>query len=321
MMGRYGVTIDFDTRRAAAVQLRRRAAPSPSATSPARWPNACSDAIGSGATLVALHQERPEAAHLRPDRGLSAGRKQPPPHVRPAGLDQVAADQPVLHRRRRRAARPCARRWICREQHRRDLGGWPIWATWATASPATSAPRSSRTTILDELIAYYARTGLPRRDLHALAQHHGSARSRLRALCEKHGLFQISGEDINSPRQSFVCEAQRDPGIRQPLRGHLGADRPRMARHRGSGRRPVLREEHPPLAESERPRARLRANCGLAMQKQVISGASPQYSDRFVPGLRSLLRHSIGQAGAFGFRLFPLSEMLVFKKSPGEETL
>ena len=34
---------------------------------------------------------------------------------------------------------------------------------------------------------------------------------RLRGLCEQYGLFQISGEDINSPRQSFVCEAQRDP--------------------------------------------------------------------------------------------------------------
>ena len=33
------------------------------------------------------------------------------------------------------------------------------------------------------------------------------------ALCEKHSLFQISGEDINSPRQSFVCEAQRDPAF------------------------------------------------------------------------------------------------------------
>ena len=28
------------------------------------------------------------------------------------------------------------------------------------------------------------------------------------------GLMQISGEDINSPRQSFVCEAQRDPAFR-----------------------------------------------------------------------------------------------------------
>lgn len=31
----------------------------------------------------------------------------------------------------------------------------------------------------------------------------------LRALLDEYGFFQISGEDINSPRQSFVCEAQR----------------------------------------------------------------------------------------------------------------
>lgn len=37
---------------------------------------------------------------------------------------------------------------------------------------------------------------------------------RIRALCEKYDLFQISGEDINSPRQPFVCEAQRDPAFR-----------------------------------------------------------------------------------------------------------
>ena len=33
---------------------------------------------------------------------------------------------------------------------------------------------------------------------------------RLKALCENYELFQISGEDINSPRQQFVCEAMRD---------------------------------------------------------------------------------------------------------------
>ena len=33
--------------------------------------------------------------------------------------------------------------------------------------------------------------------------------SRLRALCEKYDFFQISGEDINQPRQKFVCEAMR----------------------------------------------------------------------------------------------------------------
>lgn len=33
---------------------------------------------------------------------------------------------------------------------------------------------------------------------------------RLRGLCKKHNLFEISGEDINSPRQSFICEAMKD---------------------------------------------------------------------------------------------------------------
>jgi len=33
---------------------------------------------------------------------------------------------------------------------------------------------------------------------------------RVRKYCESFGLFQISGEDINSPRQKFICEALRD---------------------------------------------------------------------------------------------------------------
>lgn len=34
---------------------------------------------------------------------------------------------------------------------------------------------------------------------------------RLRDLCQQYGMFQISGEDINSPRQSFVIRAMEDP--------------------------------------------------------------------------------------------------------------
>ena len=34
---------------------------------------------------------------------------------------------------------------------------------------------------------------------------------RLRNLCEQYGMFQISGEDINSPRQSFVIKAMENP--------------------------------------------------------------------------------------------------------------
>lgn len=40
--------------------------------------------------------------------------------------------------------------------------------------------------------------------------------ARLTKLCDDHGFFQISGEDINSPRQSFRCKALDDPAF-----GHL----------------------------------------------------------------------------------------------------
>ena len=35
--------------------------------------------------------------------------------------------------------------------------------------------------------------------------------ARLRGLCDQYGMFQISGEDINSPRQSFVIKAMENP--------------------------------------------------------------------------------------------------------------
>ncbi|HHV96787.1 MAG TPA: PHP domain-containing protein [Clostridiaceae bacterium] len=34
---------------------------------------------------------------------------------------------------------------------------------------------------------------------------------KVKSLCQEYGFFQISGEDINSPRQPFVCKAMRDP--------------------------------------------------------------------------------------------------------------
>jgi len=34
---------------------------------------------------------------------------------------------------------------------------------------------------------------------------------RLRRLCDEYGMFQISGEDINSPRQSFIIKAMENP--------------------------------------------------------------------------------------------------------------
>ncbi|MBO4979588.1 MAG: PHP domain-containing protein, partial [Clostridia bacterium] len=34
---------------------------------------------------------------------------------------------------------------------------------------------------------------------------------RVMRMCREYGFFEISGEDINSPRQSFICKAMDDP--------------------------------------------------------------------------------------------------------------
>ncbi|MBE7055963.1 MAG: PHP domain-containing protein [Ruminococcaceae bacterium] len=63
---------------------------------------------------------------------------------------------------------------------------------------------------LDELfevisgLGYNAVTYMPSRNTYEQL-------TRIRKLCNEYKLFQISGEDINSPRQKFICEAQRNP--------------------------------------------------------------------------------------------------------------
>ena len=67
---------------------------------------------------------------------------------------------------------------------------------------------------LDRLVEYLAGAGfnaltyMPTRNTMAQL-------TRVMALCEKHGLFQISGEDINSPFQSFVCAALEKPEFKR----------------------------------------------------------------------------------------------------------
>ncbi|MDL2294647.1 PHP domain-containing protein [Ruminococcaceae bacterium OttesenSCG-928-D13] len=66
---------------------------------------------------------------------------------------------------------------------------------------------------LDELVPWLAGAGLdaitfmPTRNTPAQL-------ARLMALCDKNGLFQISGEDINSPQQSFICPQLADPAYK-----------------------------------------------------------------------------------------------------------
>ncbi len=63
---------------------------------------------------------------------------------------------------------------------------------------------------LDELFAYLADLGvqaiayMPTRNTEAQIR-------RIMTLCDRYGFFQISGEDINQPRQSFICEQLKEP--------------------------------------------------------------------------------------------------------------
>ncbi|MEA4897001.1 PHP domain-containing protein [Bacillota bacterium Meth-B3] len=61
---------------------------------------------------------------------------------------------------------------------------------------------------LDELFPYLRQTGY-RAICYMPSRNTVGQLERLRALCKRYEMFEISGEDINQPRQSFVCMAQR----------------------------------------------------------------------------------------------------------------
>jgi hypothetical protein len=92
---------------------------------------------------------------------------------------------------------------------------YPYLGDVADSVTGDKRPQKFEDDILDELIAlikelgFTAVTYMPFRNSPAQL-------SRIMTLCGRHGLLQISGEDINSPRQSFVCAAMRDSRF-----GHL----------------------------------------------------------------------------------------------------
>lgn len=63
---------------------------------------------------------------------------------------------------------------------------------------------------LDELIAYLPKAGIPA-VTYMPSRNTTNQLDRLMKLCENYGLKQISGEDINSPSQSFICRQLADP--------------------------------------------------------------------------------------------------------------
>ena len=71
---------------------------------------------------------------------------------------------------------------------------------------------------LHELVPYLKQLGF-RAMTYMPSRNTLSQLRRMRALAVANDLVQISGEDINSPRQSFVCEAQRSPEFSNLLEG------------------------------------------------------------------------------------------------------
>jgi len=68
---------------------------------------------------------------------------------------------------------------------------------------------------LNDLVAFLKNAGF-RALTYMPARNTKAQLERLITLCQKHDLFEICGEDINSPFQPFVCDA-----LMQPMFGHL----------------------------------------------------------------------------------------------------
>ena len=95
----------------------------------------------------------------------------------------------------------------------KDIGGISAYAYLGDVGNSVTGDKKTQKfedDYLDELfevisgLGYNAVTYMPSRNTYEQL-------TRIRKLCGEYKLFQISGEDINSPRQKFICEAQRNP--------------------------------------------------------------------------------------------------------------
>ncbi len=102
--------------------------------------------------------------------------------------------------------------------------------------------------LFDQLreIGFHAVTYMPSRNTQAQLE-------RVMELCTRYGFFQVSGEDINSPRQSFLCEAMRAyPHLLESTYALIGHEQHATA-HLGQGMfSPSILQETPDLQQRVR---------------------------------------------------------------------
>ena len=93
------------------------------------------------------------------------------------------------------------------------LGAVPAYAYLGNVRISVTGdkkPQEFEDAYLDELILYLKSIGI-RAVTYMPARNDDEQLIRIKALCEANELFQISGEDINSPLQSFICTKIETP--------------------------------------------------------------------------------------------------------------
>lgn len=102
----------------------------------------------------------------------------------------------------------------------RSIGAIPAYAYLGDVGDSVTGDKKTQTfedayldLLFEELVdlGFQAVTYMPPRNTKAQL-------ARVSGLCRAHGLFEISGVDINSPRQVFVCPELRDPDFAHLIR-------------------------------------------------------------------------------------------------------
>ena len=136
----------------------------------------------------------------------------------------------------------------------KKLGAISAYAYLGDVGESVTGDKKAQTfedAFLDELfdvlhdLHFCAVTYMPSRNTDAQLQ-------RIMNLCDSHGFFQISGEDINSPRQSFIC-----PALERPEFAHLTVATYALIGHEASATKDIntsmfaesIQEKYPSLSE------------------------------------------------------------------------
>ena len=98
----------------------------------------------------------------------------------------------------------------------KKLGAIPAYAYLGDVGDSVTGDKKRQAfedSYLDEFMTYLASIGI-KAVTYMPARNTLGQLKRVMALCEANSLFQISGEDINSPFQSFICEKIAEPEFR-----------------------------------------------------------------------------------------------------------